>query len=232
MKKIFLLFLYFTICSFSQEKEYKYHFDYFTKFNVKIYSDNRDFDTYIFKNSKDSTYSLELRYSIIDTIASILDYKANQMIKFDADFKFDKISDLEKLKISKLYKRVYFNKIKRKKFHEEMQYEHDTINNQIIVHITQFKNSKKKKIINEHYCFFAKNDNIKPIIKSIFKDNLIDKYKLEILDNYNLEKTLHLIDGKIDSQYLTCKIEKVDYNFSFKIEEINSNNSTHRISYK
>ena len=171
MKKIFLLFLFFTICSFSQEKEYNYHFDYFTKLNVKIYSDNRDFDTYIFKNSKDSTYSLELRYSKTDTIASIHDYKANQMIKFDVDFKFDKISDLEKLKISKLYKRVYFNKIKSKKFHEEMEYEHDTINNQIIVHITQFKNNKKKKIINEHYCYFAENDNIKPIIKSVFKDN-------------------------------------------------------------
>ena len=231
MKKVFLLFLISTIFSFAQKKEHNYYFDYFVEAKIKIYSSNKDFTSYIFKNSKDSTYSLELRYGKTDTIASFINYKANELTKFDVDFKFNKISDLEKLKSSKLYKRVYFDKKKKVNFYEEIAYEHDTINNQVLVHITQYKNKKKRKIINEYYNYFTNNQNIKPIIKSIFKNNLIDKYKLEILDNYNLEKTLHLIDGKIDAEYLTYKIEKNDYNFNFTIEEVNTNNSTHRISY-
>ncbi len=153
MKKVFLLFLFFTICSFSQKNEYNFHFDCFMKVNSKIHGDKINNDSFLFKNSKDSTYILELRYSKTDTIAQIFDSKVRDLIKFDIDFKFENISDLDKLKDPVLYKTVIpgSNIKNHKNFYEEMEYENDTINNQILVHITQYKNNKKRKIINENY---------------------------------------------------------------------------------
>lgn len=218
MKKVFLLFLLFSICSFSQKKDYNLHFDYFLKGSHKIYGDGINEDNYLFKNSKDSTYSLELRYSKTDTIAQIYINNVKDIIKFTIDFKYEKISDLDKLKDPILYATVIpgFPK-KYKNFHEEMEYEIDSINNQVLVHITQFKNKKKKKIINEHYYYFSKKDNIKPVEIPTFKNNLISKYKLDILENYNFEKRLFLVDGKLSSEFAIQKIEKISSNLNFTV---------------
>lgn len=219
MKNIFLLFLLFSIFSFSQKKDYNFHFDYFSKVSIKVYGDGINEDTYVFKNSKDSTYSLELRYSKTDTIAQIYIKNIKDIIKFKVDFIYEKISDLDKLKDPILYATVIpaFNSKKYKNFHEEMEYEIDSINNQVLVHITQYKNKKKKKIINEHYYYFSKKDNIEPVEIPIFKNNLISKYKLDILENYNFEKKLCLVDGKLSSEFTIQKIEKISSNLNFTV---------------
>ena len=218
MKKYVLLLIFTTFFSFSQEKEFNYHFDYFIKVSVKLYGNKIIHNGFLFKNSKDSTYSLEIKFTDKDTVAQIFDYKKIDITKFEVDFVFKDIDDLSKLKSPILYTKVYpDNKKKYKNFHEEMEYENDTINNQILVHITQFKNKKNKKIINEHYYYFTKKENIEPIEILNFKNKLINKYKLQILENYNLEKTLCIIDGKISSEYLTHKIEKINYDFKYSV---------------
>ena len=103
MRKVFLLFLLFSICTFSQKKEYSFYFDYFSKVSSEIYGNVINEDAYIFKNSRDSTYFLELRYSKTDTIAQIHIKNKNDIIKFKIDFKYEKISDLNKLKDPILY---------------------------------------------------------------------------------------------------------------------------------
>lgn len=195
MKKIFLLFLFLSIYSFSQEKEYNFYFDHYINIKSKNYGDNKFEESYQFKNSKDSTYLLELIYSNKDTLATIFDHKEIDIIKFEIDFKFKKTEDFSKLKNPILYSSVYRELISRKykNFHEEMEFDNDTINKQILVHLTQFKNIKKKKIINEHYYYFTLNKNIKPLVYSNFKKRIINKYNLEILNDYDLEKTLCLI---------------------------------------
>jgi len=218
MKKIFLLFLLVSICSFSQKKEYNFHFDYFSKVSSKIYGDGISEDCYFFKNSKDSTYSLQLRYSKTDTIAQIYIKGIKDIIKFTIDFKYEKISDLDKLKNPILYETVIPDSPKKyKNFHEEMEYEIDSINDQVLVHITQYKNKKKNKIIKEHYYYFSKKDNIEPIEIPIFKNNLISKYKLDILVNYNFEKQLCLVDGKLSSEFIIQKIEKIRSDLNFTV---------------
>ena len=76
-------------------------------------------------------------------------YKNKQLIRFDLDFKYSKIEDLNKLINSRLYTNVTTksNYRKYKDFVEEMRYENDTIDNQVIVHLIGYKNKKKKKII-------------------------------------------------------------------------------------
>ena len=218
MKKNFLLFLLFSICSFSQKKDYNFHFDYFLKGSNKIYGDGISEDCYFFKNSKDSTYSLQLRYSKTDTIAQIYIKGIKDIIKFTIDFKYEKISDLDKLKEPILYTTVIPDYPKKyKNFHEEMEYEIDSINNQVLVHITKYKNKKKNKIINEHYYYFSKKDNIEPVEMPILKNNLISKYKLDILVNYNFEKQLCLVDGKLSSEFTIQKIEKISSNLNFTV---------------
>jgi hypothetical protein len=219
MKKIFLLFLFISIHSFSQEKEYNFYFDHYINIKSKNYGDNRFEESYQFKNTKDSTYLLELKYSNKDTVARIFNHKEIDIIEFDIDFKFKKTEDLSKLKNPILYSSVYRELILRKykNFHEEMEFENDTINKQILVHLTQYKNKKKKKIINEYFYYFTLNKDIKPLIYSNFKKRLINKYNLEILNDYDLEKTLCLIDGKLSSEFLTQKIEKINYELNFTV---------------
>ncbi len=219
MKKIFLLFLFISIHSFSQEKEYNFYFDHYINIKSKNYGDNRFEESYQFKNTKDSTYLLELKYSNKDTVARIFNHKEIDIIEFDIDFKFKKTEDLSKLENPILYSSVYRELILRKykNFHEEMEFENDTINKQILVHLTQYKNKKKKKIINEYFYYFTLNKDIKPLIYSNFKKRLINKYNLEILNDYDLEKTLCLIDGKLSSEFLTQKIEKINYELNFTV---------------
>ncbi|WP_329806550.1 hypothetical protein [Flavobacterium facile] len=218
MRKVFLLFLLFSVCTFSQKKDYSFYFDYFSKVSSKIYGNVINEDAYIFKNSKDSTYFLELRYSKTDTIAQIHIKNKNDIIKFKIDFKYEKISDLNKLKDPILYETVIPGSPKKyKNFHEVMEHEIDSINDQVLVHITQYKNKKKNKIINEHYYYFSKKDNIEPVEIPIFKNNLISKYKLDILVNYNFEKQLCLIDDKLSSEFTIQKIEKISSNLNFTV---------------
>lgn len=215
-----LIFLLFPILLFSQQDERKYHFDYFEKVNFRIHPYNENQDSYFFKNSKDSTYHLELRYAKYDTIAKMYDNTIKENVIFDLNFIYKNINDLKKLSnpsIDKSITSVLKNK-KAIKYIEDFEFEHDTINKQFIIHKIQRKDNKKKTIINEHYFFFSKNKNICPINNSKIKEHFIKNYKLEIPEDYHYEKTLCLIDGKINTQDQIIKIEKIDFDLSFIIK--------------
>jgi hypothetical protein len=219
MNKLLVLLL-FPMLLFSQQKERKYHFDYFEKVNIKVHVYEENHDSYFFKNSKDTTYYLELRYAKYDTIAKIFDSSTKECIVFDLNFIFKDINDLKKLSNPSIDNNVSFVKRNEKKikYIENIEYEHDTINKQYIIHKIQRKDNKKKTIINEHYFIFSKKQHINTISDSKFKDYLIKNYQLELPEDYHYEKTLCLIDGKISTQYLISKIEKIDFDLSFKIK--------------
>lgn len=216
MNKLVFLIL-FPILFFSQQNERKYHFDFYEKVNIRIHIYNENRDTYFFKNSKDTTYYLELRYSKYDTIAKIIDNSTNENIVFDLNFIYKNINDLKKLSNPRIDNSVIIPHAKNKKFKyiEDFEYEHDTINKQYIIHKIQHKENKKKTIINEHYFIFSKKNQINTISDSKFKDYLIKNYKLEIPEDYYHEKTICLIDGKVNSEYLIYKIEQIDFDLSF-----------------
>jgi hypothetical protein len=153
--------------------------------------------------------------------ASLSDHKKSFIINFNVDFKYNNVEDLKKLNNIRLYRYVGFTKGKRyKKYIEDFEYEIDSINNQTLVHLTQYKNSKRKKIINEHYYYFSNKDNIKSIEKNNMKDYLLNKYNLLEIKNQNLEKTICVVDGKKQSENEILKITKIDYTFSFTPDQI------------
>ncbi|MBC7525586.1 MAG: hypothetical protein H7239_14270 [Flavobacterium sp.] len=172
-------------------------------------------------NTKDSTYSLLIKMNDNVKGATLDDHKKKRVINFDVNFDYNKVEDLNKLNNSKLYTVIiYENQKKYKNFVEVFEYEKDTINNQILVHLTQFKNSKKKKIINEHYYYFSNKDNIESLYKNNVKDYLLKKYNLFEIKNFNLEKIVCVIDGKINSETVYLESKKIDFNFIFKIDEL------------
>jgi hypothetical protein len=211
-------FLFLSFFSFSQEKM-SYYFDYYSISNYKNYGAKLDNLMVNVLNEKDSTYTLLLNYSSKE--ATLNDRKNRQLIKFVFDFKFEKIEDLNKLTNPKLYTQVQTIRGRRfKKFVEDFEYENDSLTGKTIVHLTSYRKKKRKKIINEHYYYFGDNVNTVDSHKKSIKNYLLNKYKLKDLKNLNIEKVLHLKDGKIESQIDFVEIKKVDFNFKFEIEEV------------
>lgn len=215
---LFILFLIHNI-SFSQDK-LSYYFDNMTVEQISDYKNNFD-DKFIFlRNSKDSTYVLTVRIGKIKKEASLLDDRKKWLVRFDIDFDYQQIEDLNKLTNSMLYaglqphrNRVYKN------FVEDFKFEKDTINNETIVHLKRFKNKKRKKIISDHYYFFGKKSYAFNIKKNPIKNYLIATYNLD-LNGFDLEKIYCLEDGKLASKTEDIFKESIDFNFSFKIDAV------------
>lgn len=225
MTRILLIVLAFLAInsSYSQDLERNYHFDLVTISNVKDYSHGFMGKVIDFINQKDSTYNLFIKVNGLNNEATLNDRKKKQIIKFDVDEDFDykTIDDLNKLSNSKLFTVVVHSKHKSyKNSTEDFEYELDSINNKTIVHLTRFKNKKRKKIISEHYHFLSVNDIYDGTNSSNYKNYILENHSLRIADNQELEKILHLKDGKIwlETQYISKKI--VDFNFKFKIDEV------------
>ncbi|GAA3784751.1 hypothetical protein GCM10022271_16500 [Corallibacter vietnamensis] len=225
MTRILLIVLAFLAInsSYSQDLERNYHFDLVTISNVKDYSHGFMGKVIDFINQKDSTYNLFIKVNGLNNEATLNDRKKKQIIKFDVDEDFDykTIDDLNKLSNSKLFTVVVHSKHKSyKNSTEDFEYELDSINNKTIVHLTRFKNKKRKKIISEHYHFLSVNNIYDGTSSSNYKNYILENHSLRIADNQELEKILHLKDGKIwlETQYISKKI--VDFNFKFKIDEV------------
>ena len=91
---------------------------------------------------------MELKYGKDKNEATLfIEKEKPEIIKFDLNFNYSELDDLNELNNSKLYTDIIRkNKQTRSKdFVEEMRFENDTIDNQVIVHLKQFKNNKKKK---------------------------------------------------------------------------------------
>ena len=214
----------FCVTVFAQDNEQRsYKFDTYKLQNIKDYKNNIFNESHFFSNSKDSTYVLELRYGKENEALLFINDKNKQLIRFELDFKYSKIEDLNKLISSKLYTNVIrkSNYRKYKDFVEEMKYENDTIDNQIIVHLIQYKNKKKKKTINNHYYFFSnKNIELKNS-KSRIIDYLSTKYQLLLAEDLKIDRIMHLEEGKLSKDTYFLKNEKIDFLFNFKINEVN-----------
>ncbi len=198
-----------------------YYFNQVIKNNYKDYGIKFNGSTINFRNQKDSTYLLQISINGSKKEATISDLKNRLLIKFDVDFDYKNISDLHKLSNSKLYTKVGYGKIKHfKNTREEFEFVNDTVTNKKIIHLTQFKNKTSKKIVNEHYYFFGKNQNLTNTSKKSLKHYLANKYNIIFENDENLEKILHLKDGKISSETEILYIEETDFNFTFKIDEV------------
>ena len=170
-----------------------YYFDFVSISNIKNHRNNYKGKDFFFKNLKDSTYVLVI--GIHDSVkkATLIDYKKRRIIKFDVNFDYQKIEDLNKLSNSKLHTGVAFNKWKKNnKLVEDIEFEKDTGTNKTIVHLTQFKNKKRKKIINEHYYYFGDDSEIGDVYKNSIKNYLIKKYNLTLIKDENLEKIIQI----------------------------------------
>lgn len=147
-----ILFTYITLfiflLSFSQKTEKRtYHFDYMYKTKNNIHNKGIYSTSYHFINSKDSTYNLKLEYSEKNNIAIIFDKKKIDILKFDSIPIYKKIDDLKILDSCTLYTKVYPEENKVKNTFSEVKFEHDSINDNIIIHKIFYKNSKKKENI-------------------------------------------------------------------------------------
>ena len=220
----FILFI-FIFCSntflFSQNEEMSYYFDSCTEYNHNQYDLKLYSKTIHFRNTKDSTYSMSL-FQKKDTAYAILsDHKKSVIVNFNVDFKYNNVNDIKKLNNIRLYQNVAYSKGKKyKNYIEDFEYEIDSINNQTLVHLTQYKNNKRKKIINEHYYYFSNKENIKSLDKNNMKDYLLNKYNLLEIKNQNIEKTICVVDGKKQSENEILKVTKIDYTFSFTPDQI------------
>ena len=222
MRIILLILIFYTnTFLYSQNKEMSYYFDSCTEYNqnqydIKLYSKINHF-----RNTKDSTYSMSIFQKKDSVYASLYDHNKNILVNFSVDFKYNNVNDFEKLNNIRLFQNVAYSKGKKyKKYIEDFEYENDSVNNQTLVHLTQYKNSKRKKIINEHYYYFSNKDNIKSIEKNNMKDYLIRKYNLLEIKNKNLEKSICVVDGKKQSENEILKITKIDYTFSFTPDQV------------
>lgn len=221
--RIILLLLFFctTTFLFSQNKEMSYYFDSCIEFDLKNYSTNLFARINYFRNTKDSTYSMSL-FQKKDTIyASLYDRKKNILVKFNVDSKYSGVEDLKKFHNSRLYNYVGYTKGKKYKNHvESFEYEYDSIKNQTLVHIIHYKNSKRKKIINEHYYYFSTKENIISLDKNDVKNYIMKNHNIPEIQNQNLEKTICVVNGKKQSESETVKITKIDYTFSFTPDQV------------
>lgn len=182
------------------------------------YKNNFDGKLIFLSNSNDSTYIMAVKIGKSLKEATISDHKKRWLIKFEMDFEYQHIEDLNQLSNSRLY--TGLRSVRRKSNKnavEDFKFERDTINNETIVHIKRFKNSKRKKTIFDHYYFFGKKSNVYDAKKNSIKNYLIDKYNLD-LNAFNLEKVYHLEDGKLAMKSEDIQNESIDFNFNFKID--------------
>lgn len=219
MRFTLFIFIFCNTFLFSQNKEMSYYFDYLSITNNKFYSKKFNGKIFSFKNTKDSSYVLVLRANDTLKEAILDDHKKKIIIKFDVNFDFKTIEDLKKLNNSKLYTVVEYEYPKKyRKSVELIEYERDSLTKKTIVHLTRYKNKRKKEIINEFYYYFGndlKNEN-----NIVMKKYLLKKHNFKLLENENLEKILVLKNGKIDSETTFLETKSIDYKFEFPIDDV------------
>ncbi|MES2543977.1 MAG: hypothetical protein V4548_03765 [Bacteroidota bacterium] len=198
-----------------------YYFDTFIELKNTRYFDNSNTQVIIYKNSKDSSYKLQV-FTLKDSVyADLYDYKQSLLIKYSVDETFKNSRDLNKLKNIRIYKNVTYHKEKKQKeLFEDFEFERDTIKNQTLVHITKYKNSKRKKIVYENYYDFTNNKNIVYSNENSLKNHLLEKYNLLDIKNQNLETNIIVIDGKKHSETKFLKVNKIDYTYTFTINKV------------
>ncbi|HLF53431.1 hypothetical protein [Flavobacterium sp.] len=215
-----LMFCLFTFGLFAQDHKMNYYFNLVTVSNIKNYENGARVKSIHFRNVNDSTYVLLLSLEANFKTATLFDYKNKLLIKFDANFNYSTVEDLNKLNNAILYNNFFYGrKTKFKKFVEDVEYERDSVTNVTIVHLTQYKNSKRKKIINEHYYFFEKNNKLNFSQKNSLKNYLSSKYKINIKEDENIGKIIHLKGAKNASETEFVAIDTADFNFTFKIND-------------
>jgi hypothetical protein len=149
MKKIVLIVLLFSkLYVFSQAK---YSFDYFTVYEYKKDSLDKNLDKDIYySNSKDNNYLLSILMKK-DTVfsATLIDYSKELMFIYkDGTYK-NNINDIKLFKQCDVKKyNLEYCKNSKKSFYE---INYDTIAANKIININRYKNSKKKKIINQSF---------------------------------------------------------------------------------
>ncbi|WP_430467863.1 hypothetical protein [Winogradskyella ouciana] len=217
MKKIIIVFALFAIgLSFSQEANKSYYFDIVTTSYIKDYSNNVEGKRIRFQNKEDDSYSMYIMITDSSKDATLSDTKNRTLIKFDMDFEYQSVEDLNKLDNSKLYSSIKYSKSRRyKNYVEDFDFERDSISEKTIVHIIKYKNKKRKKIISEHYYIFGKNDGYNKNNPTLMKDYIFEKYNLKIAENKHLEKIIHLDKGKISLETSNFVSETIDFNFEF-----------------
>jgi hypothetical protein len=217
--------LLFFLCVIEQhafsQKESSYYFDNMVVECFKNYENGFDGKIILLNNLKDSTYNLAIRLSDKVTDATITDRHKKQIIKFDAYRDFKGLEDIHKLFNSQLYKVVIFDHPKQYRHYvEDFEYERDSANNKITVHLTQYKNKKRRKIINEHYYFFGTAPDCKSYSNNSMKNYIYRKYKIDFSQDCNLQKILHLTNGKINAETQIAEIKKIDFTYTFPIDNV------------
>lgn len=220
MKRVFFILLFFlNLIAFCQES---YHFDYFTVYEYKKDSlDNNSNKDIYYSNSKDKNYLLSIIMKK-DTIfsATLIDYSNELIFIYKDDFNKNKINDISLFKSYTLnkYSLEYFKK-SHNSFYE---INYDTIGNKKIICINRFKNSKKKKLINQSFLETTptkisdnQHYNFGILVSPLWCNKFVLNNKELITYSYFIEnnKKLHL--RKLLS------IEKTDFNLN-----VSTNNNT------
>jgi hypothetical protein len=226
MKKYFICcFSLFWFGLFAQVKEKRsYIFDTYEHNKIKDYKNNIFIESHIFSNSKDSTYSLNLKYGKKNEAILIIKKEKVELITFDLNFRYSQIENLNQLENSTLHNQVFSSSATKKKKQTkliiEIEYTNDTINNQVIVHIKQLK-GKKKKIINENYYFLSNNNSqLEKDVNNKLIKILEAKHNLTLVENLNVDRVLFLQEGKLHQDISYLKKEKVNFLFTFEIDKI------------
>lgn len=207
-----------------------YFFDNMIVTETSLYTEGFSGKTVYLSNSKDSTYSLYVRIGNKDSEATLWDFKKKHYVKFDADFEFKEVADINKLTHATLFPHVSFHKGKRyRNYVEDSEIEVDSASNQVIVHLIQYKNKKRRRVINDHYYIFGIAPHLEMRHTRSTKNYVAEKYGVQFSPNAHLRKVLHLSDGKIHMSTKYLLVKDVNFTYNFTVEK---NQKTHSFKYQ
>ncbi|WP_281633698.1 hypothetical protein [Flavobacterium luteolum] len=224
MKKHFasLFFLILFQNVFSQE----YHFDYFTLYKFdkdSLIGNNSQFE-YNYSNSKDSTYILKIT-KIKDTISSavLVDLARGKNFIYKDESHKNKINDISLLSssISFTYNTDYCKLKKNGYFYEVLYSLKDNVKN---INIKQFKNNRKRELINESFYETAPSEisknqhfNFRILATPLWCQKFRLKNNEVITSSYFIEKGKKMYFRKL------LKIEEIDFSLDIKNKNITAN---------
>lgn len=170
------------------------------------------------RNSKDSTYRITIIQSEKYKKAELFDLKNNIQVTFDLYFKFYKIEDLDRLKVSSSNE-IYSNSHNKKRdTFFEVTYEKDTIENKTKIRyslcVYTNKKKKKKKILKDSYYFFEEIPNQKNYY-NYYKSNFINEFKIPLTENDVLVRFINVTGDKINTELNYTETKEVEFNFKF-----------------
>ena len=224
--RLLVLFALISLKGSSQEK-LNYSFDTFTSYLETFYGKNNQRYNYIsLRNSKDNSYYLTINNNM--SSGDLFDNKNDKHYCFKLKNRIEKVSDLKQLDTAASYatnKFKIFDAELRKEYKdvvEEIEFERDTVKKTFIVHRINFKNNKKKKILDEQYYIFKENKDKSNLEKSNLLKFLISKKTIPFIDSDEIEKIIDIEDGKKNSEteYITTKTGDIKVNFIVKEKKI------------